>query len=72
MAHEPGDQNTEATFRRRTLVSHRISLMHTCGSVLAVVRDLQDRPLVVVQWERGHVGVSKPFWLNRLSSDGAS
>lgn len=72
MAPESGGQATEVVFRRRSLVSHRISLTRTCGSVLAVVRDLQDHPLVVVQWEGGHIGVSKPSWLTRLSTGGDS
>lgn len=66
MPHEPGEQNTENTFRRRSHVGHR-SAHGAYGSVLGVVRDLQGRPLVVVQWERGHVGVSRPAWLERLS-----
>jgi hypothetical protein len=61
------DQDTEHTFRRKARVCHR-SAHGAFGSVLGVVRNLQGQPLVVVQWERGHVGCSRPAWLERLSA----
>ncbi|MEV6413881.1 hypothetical protein [Kribbella sp. NPDC051718] len=68
MPHKPGDQTTEALFRRRTRVAHRAGL-GLFGSVLGTVRDLHDRPLVVVQWEHGITSASKPASLERLSDE---
>jgi hypothetical protein len=66
MAKPTGHPATEDTYRRKSHVRHR-SAPGAFGSVLGVVRNLQGQPLVVVQWERGHVGCSRPAWLERLS-----
>lgn len=66
MPHTPGDQTTEALFHRKTRVSHRAG-HGLYGTVLGTTRDLQNRPLVIVQWERGMVSASKPASLERLS-----
>lgn len=66
MDHKPGDQATEALFHRKTRVSHRAGY-GLYGTVLGTTRDLQGRPLVIVQWEKGMVGASKPASLERLT-----
>lgn len=58
---------TEDTFCRGMRVSHRQGV-GLFGTVLSTVRDLKDRPLVIVQWEKGHTSTSRPAWLERLSA----